>query len=235
MKTDLTKLMLAGAVSLGTAGLASAGSANFSIVGGSGHAGMDFTVTVEESSRSAYDFDFVISNMSTGDGASITGIYFESGWATNGLLNSKAYSLRSGDDIDFDETTVGNAATPDGILSWGGSVNSYETDGSDMSDGIDEGESARISVIGANSGVTLADIEAALGNSGFNIALRIQDMLANDANATAFGMTTLGDVSPAPTNGGDDQGEVSGAPTPTAAAAGLALLAIAGYRRRRDG
>lgn len=226
MKTDLAKLMIAGVVSLGAAGLASADSVGLDIVNGSVASGTDISVSIEETSVSIYDFAFVITNNSTSS-AAVTGIYVDEGWDVGEMLKGSYASLRSDDDVSFTE----RKRDADGIASWTGSMASFESNGSDLSNGIDAGESVRILVAADRSGPTLADMQAALGSAGFNIGLRIQDMFGNDA----WALVTQGNGIAGPPTDGGDQGEVSGAPTPTAAAAGLALLAIAGYRRRRDG
>jgi len=231
MKNDLAKLMVAGIVSFGAAGLASADSVGLDIVNGAVASGTDISISIEETSISVYDFAFVITNNSSSS-ASVTGIYVDEGWDVGEMLKGSYASLRSDDDVSFTE----RKRDADGIDSWTGSMASFESNGSDLSNGIDAGESVRILVAADRSGPTLADMQAALGTAGFNIGLRIQDLLGNDAWALAS--QNASNIAGPPTEGGDnggDQGEVSGAPTPTAAAAGLALLAIAGYRRRRDG
>lgn len=248
MNIDLSKTVLSGIVCAGLAGGAFAGVANVDIVSGATHSGVNLSVTVQESSMAGYDFEFVIANMSTGNGAAITGIYIESGWGTSGLLSSS--------NLDRNLSTTGDGALggvnfregngdPAGIAGWTDSLVSYDVrDSSPGMEavwlGVDEGESARIAFQAGSSGVTLADLEAALGTSGFNIGIRLQDLFTSDNYVAGWGLATLDSAGALPgggegDNGGDDNGEGTGVPTPTAAAAGLALLAIAGYRRRRDG
>ena len=239
MKIDLTKTVLTGAICVGTAGLASAATTGIDIVNGSTHAGVDLSVTVQESSMAGYDFEFVINNNSTGNGASITGIYIEAGWASSGLLSGSAFD-RNQSATDSGENLMEGSSDPS-IAGWSDSLVSYEVRESSAGmdvvwEGIDEGESARIAFQAGSSGVTLADLEAALGSSGFNIGVRLQDRCSDDNYTNGWGLATLdGGVAPPPGDDGGQGGEVTSAPTPTAAAAGLALLAIAGYRRRRDG
>ncbi len=247
MNTELTKTVLSGIVCAGLAGGAFAGVADVDIVSGATHSGVSLSVTVQESSMAGYDFEFIIANNSTGNGAAITGIYFEAGWATSGLL--------SGSNLERNLSTTGDGALggvnfregngdPAGIAGWTDSLVSYDVrDSSPGMEavwlGVDEGESARIAFQAGSSGVTLADLEAALGSSGFNIAIRLQDLFTSDNYVAGWGLATLDSAGALPGEGdGGDEGETGEAtsmPTPTAAAAGLALLAIAGYRRRRDG
>jgi MYXO-CTERM domain-containing protein len=247
MNAELTKTVLSGIVCAGLAGGAFAGVADVDIVSGATHSGVNLSVTVQESSMAGYDFEFIIANNSTGNGAAITGIYFEAGWATSGLL--------SGSNLERNLSTSGDGALggvnfregngdPAGIAGWTDSLVSYDVrDSSPGMEavwlGVDEGESARIAFQAGSSGVTLADLEAALGSSGFNIAIRLQDLFTSDNYVAGWGLATLDSAGALPGDGGDegegDGGEATSMPTPTAAAAGLALLAIAGYRRRRDG
>lgn len=243
MNFDLSQAMIAGVAAVSVAGLASAGTASFDIVSGSTHSGVDVSVTVQESSMVGYDFEFVINNNSTDNGAAITGIYFESGWA-GGLLSGSA--------MDRNLSTTGNAlggvaflegANEPDVAGWGDSLVSYDVRMASAGMeaiwlGVDEGESARIAFQAGSDGVTLADLEAALGSSGFNIGIRLQDLFVGDNYASGWGLASFSEGGALPGEGGEgngDGGEATGVPTPTAAAAGLALLAIAGYRRRRDG
>ena len=236
MKTDLTKTMLAGVLSVGTAGLASAATAGFDITGAT-HSGVDVSVTVQESSMAGYDFEFVINNNSTGNGAAITGIYFESGWASSDLLSGSAFdrNLSTSGNGPLGGVTFSEGTNDPSIAGWSDSLVSYDVrEASPGMEavwlGVDEGESATIAFQAGNSGVTLADLEAALGGSGFNIGIRLQDLFTSDNYVSGWGLASLESGGQLPGDGGD----ATGVPTPTAAAAGLALLAIAGYRRRRD-
>lgn len=240
MNSVLTKAMIAGVACVGAAGLASADTAPFDVVNGASHSGVDLSVTVQASDMAGYDFEFVINNTSTANGAAITGIYIESGWANSGLLSGSAFerNLNTSDVAGSGVNFLEGAASPD-IDGWTDSLVSYEVGNTSAGMaavwmGVDEGESATIAFAAGNSGVTLEDLESALGASGFNIGVRLQDLFMDDNYVEGWGLASFegGGVLPPDTGGG---GGATGVPTPTAAAAGLALLGIAGFRRRRNG
>jgi len=240
----LPQTALAGIVSVALVGSAAAATAPVNIVQGANHADVNISLTVQESSLAGYDFEFVISNNSGGNGATITGMYFEAGWASSGLLSGSAFdrNLNLGG-ATYLESQV-DPAVPD---DWTSSLVSYEVRESSPGmaavwEGIEEGNAGTIAFVGGD-GVTLADLEAALGTNGFNVSMRIQDLFTADNYATGWGLAELegggalpggdGGTEGNPGGNGGDGGAV-GAPSPTAAAAGLALLAIAGCRRRRN-
>ncbi|XAM01115.1 hypothetical protein OT109_06960 [Phycisphaeraceae bacterium D3-23] len=244
MNSVLTKTLIAGVACVSVAGLASADTAPFNIVSGASHSGVDLSVTVQASDMAGYDFEFVINNNSTDNGAAITGIYIESGWGDSGLLSSSAFerNLNTSDVAGSGVNFIEGSADPS-IAGWTDSLVSYEVGNTSAGMaavwlGVDEGESATIAFAAGSSGVTLEDLESALGASGFNIGVRLQDLFVSDNYVEGFGLASFegGGVLPPDTGGGDGGGDggATGVPTPTAAAAGLALLGIAGFRRRRD-
>ena len=242
----VTKTLLAGLATTALTVAASAGTAPVSIVSGASHGNVDLTVSVQASSRAGYDYDFVVSNASGTPGASVTGIYFESGWAS--LISGGAFS-GSG--------TLGSGSASPAIAGWSGSAASYTvgttttytyvnrrgwvaTGTADNVDaGIQEGNSG---IVSFTSGSTLADLESALGGTGFNVGVKVHDVVG-DKYAAGWGLaqsmevTQLTIVDDNTDQGGGGQGGgpvvAAHAPTPTAAAAGLALLGLAGLRRRR--
>ncbi|MFI4860643.1 MAG: hypothetical protein ACIAXF_08190 [Phycisphaerales bacterium JB063] len=244
MKSIITKALIAGVACVGVAGFASADTAPFNIVSGASHSGVDLSVTVQASDMAGYDFEFVINNNSTANGAAITGIYIESGWATSGLLSDSAFerNLNTSDVAGSGVNFIEGSADPN-VAGWTDSLVSYEVGMTSAGMaavwlGVDEGESATIAFAAGNSGVTLEDLEAALGASGFNIGVRLQDLFVTDNYVEGFALASFdsnGTLPPDTGNNGDNgDGGATGVPTPTAAAAGLALLGIAGFRRRRD-
>ncbi|MEM9414868.1 MAG: hypothetical protein AAGA29_05245 [Planctomycetota bacterium] len=245
MNSVLTKSLLAGVACVGVSGLASADTAPFNIVSGASHSGVDLSVTVQASDMAGYDFEFVINNNSTANGAAITGIYIESGWADSGLLSSSAFerNLNTSDVAGSGVNFIEGSADPS-VAGWTDSLVSYEVGMTSAGMaavwlGVDEGESATIAFAAGNSGVTLEDLESALGASGFNIGVRLQDLFMEDNYVEGFGLASFegGGILPigdGGDEGGNGDGGATGVPTPTAAAAGLALLGIAGFRRRRD-
>lgn len=227
--------------------VASAGTAPVNIVSGASHGNVDLSVTVQSSSRAGFDYDLVINNNSGAPGASVTGVYFESGWA----------SLVSGGSFGGSGLNAGTANP--GISGWSSSSASYTVGqtvigstttfagrtritnnvyGDDVAAGIQEGG---FGVFSFTSAATMADLEAALGNTGFNVGVKVQDVVT-DKQAAGWGLAQtlpvqqplVQDGGPSD-NGGNNGGNtsVAHAPTPTAAAAGLALLGLAGLRRRR--
>lgn len=244
----VTKTLLAALATTAMAVAASAGTSPVSIVSGASHGNVDLTVSVQASSVAGYDYDFIVSNASGAPGASVTGIYFESGWAS--LISGGAFS-GSG--------TLGSVSASPAIAGWSGSAASYavgtttttnkvvvgrrvtyvasSTD--NVGDGIQEGNSG---IVSFTSGATLADLESALGGAGFNVGVKVQDVVSN-AQSAGWGLAQSMPVTQQiiVDNGGDQggSGQTGGpvvaahAPTPTAAAAGLALLGLAGLRRRR--
>ncbi|MEM1354025.1 MAG: MYXO-CTERM sorting domain-containing protein [Planctomycetota bacterium] len=214
---------------------ASAGTAPISIVSGASHDGVDLSVDIVSSTRTGYDYDFVINNASAAPGASVTGVYFESGWSSlisggsfggsglNAGTDSPAVSGWAGSSSSY---TVGQTVVSSRTVFHGRSSTTYNTFGDDIAAGIQEGSSG---VFSFSSSASLADLEAALGVAGFNVGVKIQDVVS-DSQAAGWGladsMPVQPDVDPTPV-------VVTSAPTPTAAAAGLALLGLAGLRRRR--
>ena len=200
--------------------------------GGAAHGGVDVSIMAQTATIPGYDVEFVISNTSTGNGATVTGIYFESGWldffysfgysgATGGTRN-----LRLPADASMQEGTAGSGTT-----GWTTSMVSYETPGTKVWLGVEEGHSATIAFKLKNG--TLADVQAAMGGgitngdtvsdgttSGDNIygvSVRVQDLSPEDNYAEGHGLAGAEAI-----------------PEPASMVLfGLGTLAIFGKRRRR--
>lgn len=244
----VTKTLLAALATTAMTVAASAGTSPVSIVSGASHGNLDLTVSVQASSVAGYDYDFIVSNASGTPGASVTGIYFESGWAS--LISGGAFSgsgtLGSGSDSPViagwsgstASYTVGTTTTLEKVVV-GRSISYVPTSTDNVDDGIQEGNSG---IVSFTSGATLADLESALGSAGFNVGVKVQDVVG-DKYAAGWGLAqsmevtqlTIVDNGPGQDGGDQNGGPVvaAHAPTPTAAAAGLALLGLAGLRRRR--
>jgi MYXO-CTERM domain-containing protein len=244
-----TKTLLAAFAATAMTAAASAGTTPVSIVSGATHGNVDLTVTVQASSQAGY-YDFVVSNASGTPGASVTGIYFESGWAS--LISGGAFS-GSG--------SLNSGSSSPSIAGWTGSAASYTVGttttpiyqfvnrrgmvlvGTETVENIDGGiQEGSSGIVSFASSASLGDLEAALGGSGFNVGVKIQDVIS-DKSAAGWGLAQAFpqqqpiEVVDGPTQdggqGGYDVVKATSAPTPTAALAGLALMGLAGMRRRR--
>ncbi|MEM9345561.1 MAG: MYXO-CTERM sorting domain-containing protein [Planctomycetota bacterium] len=227
---------LTAAALLATATAATAGNAPFNMV-----SGPTSDASVSLSLQQTTDgYDFVVSNSSLM--GIVTGVYFEMDW--NSVLGA---GVNSGPAILSDGT---DTASVDG---WGGSAASYTVEPTtetvrvgrglkttttyNVGQGIEEGESQTFSF---TSGLTLEELEDLLGTDGYGVAIRLQGLTSDELEegwgvveqietATSPGDETPGTQAPVV----NEQVEVTSAPSPTAALAGLAIAGIAGLRRRR--
>ncbi|MEM9415773.1 MAG: MYXO-CTERM sorting domain-containing protein [Planctomycetota bacterium] len=229
------------ALALAAATTAAAGTAHYNIVTGEGHDGIDISVTVQEATIDGYDYEFVIENNTHCDDAGITGIYFESAWGS--MFSSSAHDRnlrRDENPLNFVEGGV----SPN-IAGWSSSLVSYEIMGG-VGNGVHSGHTATVAFM-ANDGVSLDDLDSVLATQGFGLGLRLQDMFADDPIATAWALAGTGqsrgdhncgfgqgDLPDEGDGGGQGGDEATGVPTPSAALMGLALMGLAGKRRRRD-
>ena len=225
---------------------ASAGTAPVNIVSGATHGNVDLSVTVQSSSRAGFNYDFIISNNSGAPGASVTGVYFESGWASligggsfagTGLNAGSASPSIAGWSSSAASYHVGQVVTGSTVVFHGRAKSVHYTYGDNVAAGIQEGNAG---IFSFTSAASLADLESAMGNAGFNIGVKVQDVIT-DMQAAGWGLAQGMTSEQAPLvqedqggqGGSGDSTVVAHAPTPTAAAAGLALLGLAGLRRRR--
>lgn len=245
MELKAIKALTAAAI-MTAATAASAGTAPFSMVSGPTTPGVDVSLTIQESADSPNGFDFIINNNSLM--GIITGVYFEVNWDTK--LND---SIANTGDGQFESTTL-NPSNPD-IDGWNGSSASHTVEQKitsvrvnrrttynmvvdNLGHGIQEGESHTFSYNALNGLITLQDLEDMVGTDGFGIAIKMQG-LTSDEQQTGWGLAEereeeiLTLQSFASLRVADDQVDVVSAPSPTAAVAGLAVLGIAGLRRRR--
>lgn len=225
---------------------ASAGTAPFSMVSGASASGVDISLSVQQSTVAGYDYDFVVSNSSLM--GIVTGVYFEVDW--NSMLTGAGQSTGPA-------VLLPGSATPQ-IADWQGTkashtvekqtvrkrvgrfLHDFEYD--NLFEGIQEGESQTFSFTTDTSSISLADLQNMVGSDGLGVAVRVQGLTA-DEQAAAWGeadqreqeimvvqrFAPLQEVSPEVI----DDVEVSAAPSPTAALAGLVVAGIAGLRRRR--
>ena len=234
------KHLATASLALAAASTAAAGTAYFDVVNGQGHAGIEIAVTVQQSDLNGYDYEFVIENTTDCGDAVITGFYFEQGWTSFFSDSPFDRNLNLGGPPNFLEGGV----TP-GIAGWTSSMVSHEVmDQGSMNDtmamGVSSGQSATLAFVTNSDNVSLADLEAALASQGTGIGLRLEGITGQDPHDAAWALAgtggannhQCGPILPPPPPG--DNGQPTSAPTPSAALMGLALLGIAGKRRRRN-
>ena len=162
-------------------------------------------------------FTFNFGNAS-GSG-SLTNLYFEDQFSTlvDGFTKNEIASSR------FNEVAPGDPPVAD-TIGWGGT--SLEFESVDLAQGLGRVEDRLILTFDYAEGVTFEDVAAVIGEDGFRVA--------------TFGITNFREFGEIAGTTGEQlrnpaAGTVSSVPTPTAAAGGLALLGIAGLKRRRNG
>ncbi|MGB0768456.1 MAG: hypothetical protein ACPGYV_12190 [Phycisphaeraceae bacterium] len=247
MERKALKALAAAAVLAASTTAATAGTSPFSLVSGASNPTVDVTLTIQASSQPDYAYDFVISNNSLM--GTVTGVYFELNW--NRLL--------SGAGTPFGPADMEPSSLNPAIEGWTGSKAAHTVQSKttpqwigrgyrnvttyDMGWGIEAGESQTYAFKTDTDKVSLADLTDMLATDGYGVAIRMQG-LTEDAQATGWGEVL--DNQPAEllvvqriaVNDGpgpsDNEGpKVTGAPTPTAALAGVAMLGIVSLRRRR--
>ena len=209
--------------------------------------GVDVSLTIQQSSIAGYDYDFVVTNSSLM--GIVTGVYFEMDW--NSMLGTGTSSGPA--------TLVAGAKTPL-IDGWEGTKASHTVENKrvrrlvgkfyrdfyydNLDHGVQEGN-VQIFSFNANSDfLTLADLENMLGTAGYGVAIKMQGLTA-DEQASGWGLAEereeelllVQSFASVPQDGPTDQSngpaQVTAAPSPTAALAGLVVAGIAGLRRRR--
>ena len=216
------------------AGSATAGETNFTMVSGVDHPGIDLSLSVQASSTPGYAYDFTVTNHGTA--GIVTGVYFETGW------NSMIW----GAGLSTGPATLYPASLSPQIEGWEGSKVSHtigtqttkvfigrgyrEFTFDRLEDGIELGQSQTFSFNTDTEKVSLKDLLENVGTERFGIGVMVQD-LASDRFAKGWGLANPIEVPQRSTEPGNP--DVTGVPSPTAAFAGLAIMAIAGLRRRR--
>ena len=236
--------MMTAAAMLAATTAASAGTSPFTLVSGATAPGVDVSLTLQESTVPGYDYDFVVSNNSLG--GIVTGVYFEVDWNSKlagaghstgpALLNPGSLSPA----IDGWEGTKGSHTVGQSVQThWIARGRYYNTYHDILEDGVLVGQTQVFSFMTDTDIVSLGDLEDVLGTDGFGVAIRMQD-LTSDPQEAGYGEVQNSEESAflqvlaANVNTDDDQAKVTGAPTPTAAIAGLAMLGVVGLRRRRN-
>ena len=220
---------------------ASAGTSPFTLVSGAYAPGVDVTLTLQESTVPGYDYDFVINNNALGI---VTGIYFERDWTTKltgvGTSSGPAVLLpgSASPDVAGWEGPMGSHTVAQNVTRVYHARGRYSLVYSDiLADGLDSGQSQKISFMTDTDIVSLDDLEDMLGTGGFGVAVRVQDIVGDPQDA-GFGTAdpieeeVVLQVLRSNVNV-QEQTQVTGAPTPTAALAGLTMLGVMGMRRRR--
>ena len=222
---------------------ATAGTAPFNMVSGPTVPGVDVSLTIQQSSMPGYDYDFVVSNSSLM--GIVTGVYFEMDW--NSMLGAANDSGPA--------TLLPGNHTPQ-IDGWEGTKSSHTVEKKrvrklvgrhyvdhhydNLDHGVQEGDS-HIFSFSTNGILSLADLENMLGTEGYGVAIKMQGLTA-DEQASGWGLAEEREeeilvvqalARQDGPSGDNEQVQVTAAPTPTAALAGLVVAGIAGLRRRR--
>lgn len=222
---------------------ATAGTAPFNMVSGATAPGVDVSLTIQQSSMPGYDYDFVVSNSSLM--GIVTGVYFEMDW--NSMLGAANDSGPA--------TLLPGTHTPQ-IAGWEGTKSSHTVEKKrvrkwvgrgyqdfyydNLDHGVQEGD-AQIFSFSTNGILSLEDLESMLGTEGYGVAIKMQG-LTSDEQASGWGLAEEREeeilvvqalASQPDDNSKKDDVQVTAAPSPTAALAGLVVAGIAGLRRRR--
>lgn len=233
---------LTAAALLAATSAATAGTAPFNMVSGPTTPGIDVTLTIQESVTPGYDYDFVVSNSSLM--GIVTGVYFEVDW--NSMLGDSTSSgpaaLVSGTEsasiAGWEGSMASHTVEVERVQKWAGrGYKVYYYDNLDH--GIQEGESHVFS-FNTDGAISLADLESMLGTDGYGVAIKMQG-LTEDEQVSGWGeadereeeLLVVQTIATGGDNDGGDDVEVTAAPSPTAALAGLVVAGIAGLRRRR--
>lgn len=226
---------LATLAALALTGTASAGNAPFTMISGATAPGIDVSLTLQASGQPGYAYDFIVSNNSLV--GIVTGVYLEADWSSMlsgaglstgpALLNPGSLSpVIAGWEGPMASHTVGSTRVRK-LVGRGYRDYYYDT----LEDGIMPGQGQTFSFVADTGTISLQDLLNAIGQPGYGVAIRMQD-LTSDPYAAGWGEVEAleyvenieGPLNPT---------DITGVPTPTAAIAGLALLGIVGIRRRR--
>lgn len=242
MELKAIKALTAAAL-LATATAATAGTSPFNMVSGPTTPGVDVTLTIQQNGNSGYDF---IVNNSSSMGI-VTGVYFEVDW--NSMLSGAGTSIGDASllpgsktpQIDgWEGTKASHTVATRTHTEWVGPRSPIKRVIQDNLDhGIQEGSSQIFSFSTDTDIISLADLEAMLGTEGYGVAIRMQG-LTQDEQASGWGeaqerqeeLLVVSRLAVQDVPG--DEVKVTAAPSPTAALAGLAVLGLAGLRRRRN-
>ncbi len=163
-----------------------------------------------------------VANILMSDRTQLTGVYFEDGFSS--LVDGGptiAYMTKANPTVvpvsGADFAASSSAPPMDDLIDWTGTAQSVTASG--YGSGIDNTLRMTMTFEYAD-GVTFDDVEALLGGYGYRIATLVENFEGVDFASTS-----------GPLNN-PDAGTV--VPTPTAFAAGLGLLGLAGLKRRRD-
>ncbi|MEM1444881.1 MAG: hypothetical protein AAGF84_02405 [Planctomycetota bacterium] len=177
-----------------------------------------------------------IANILRSNRTELTGVYFESGFADL-IDGGPSLSLATKGTATADNHSNGSAsfavgtadAVSSDVIDWTGTALSVTADG--LGNGIGNAQRL-VMTFNYADGVTFDDVEALIGGYGYRVA-----SLVEDRGGAAFGSTSGPLSNPdALSDGGSVSGDgnVTAVPTPSAFAAGLGLMALAGLKRRRD-
>jgi MYXO-CTERM domain-containing protein len=156
---------------------------------------------------------------------SVSEIYLESSFADliSGSTTIGTRSINSAKaPVIFNEVAPANPIAASSI-GWDGTALAFKTT-TGFTTGLGKTADRLLLTFDYASGVTFADVAALIGTEGYRVA-SFAEIGINEK--LQIGGVTSGIRNP-------DAGTVSSVPTPTAAAGGLALLGLAGLRRRKD-
>ena len=243
MELKAIKALTAAAL-LATTVAATAGTSPFSMVGGATAPGIDVSLTVQESVMPGYDYDFVVSNNSLA--GTVTGVYFEMDWN----------SLLTGAGTPSGPAVLNPGSLNPNIADWEGSKASHTVGTTrvrkwvgrgyrdfyyeNITDGVEGSEVQTFSFMTDTNIVSLEDLMEMLGSEGYGVAIKMQG-LTSDVYDAGWGVADQKEeqllfatqAAYSPQDNENEGPKVTGAPTPTAALAGVAMLGIVSLRRRR--
>ncbi|MEM9753272.1 MAG: hypothetical protein AAF916_07780 [Planctomycetota bacterium] len=177
-----------------------------------------------------------IANILRSNRTELTGVYFESGFAdlVSGDPSLSLATKGTATDVNYSNDNASFAvgtsdAVGSDVIDWTGTAVSVTADG--LGSGIGNAQRL-VMTFNYADGVTFDDVEALIGGFGYRVASLVEDR-GGAQFASTNGVLSNPD---ALTDGGSVSGDgnVTAVPTPSAFAAGLGLMALAGLKRRRD-
>ena len=215
-----TKTLFAGAAvaaAMTVAGTASANSTAQNVDVYYNPTGFDFQGTLAGFFLTDNGDSFSVNLGNASGSGSLQNVYFEEGF--NELADG--FTRTEEEIVEFNEVAPGNPPVADSIA-WEGSALEFES--TSFATGLGRVSDRLILTFDYADGVDFNDVADTIGTNGFRVA--VFGTLGGDTLIAGVTSRELRNPS---------AGTVSSVPTPTAAAGGLALLGLAGLKRRRNG